>query len=114
MSDKIYNLIRIEEIAPGNTKFIHDMVKTFVDNVTAEIKRIGELKKAEDWKAIAEIAHKLVSNFAYLGADALHDVAGDIEKSVLYDGDVANIHAKVEQLCTNGMDLIAQLKEDFD
>ncbi len=114
MIKKLYNLKKLNEISQGDEKFIREMIDTFVENVTIEIKSIQELKTSGHWTAIAEIAHKLASNFAYLGADDLHVLAATIEKSIIADQNLSGISEKTEQLCIDGNLLISELKKDFD
>jgi HPt (histidine-containing phosphotransfer) domain-containing protein len=111
--DRLYNLRKLAEIAQGDESFIREMLITFVENVTSEIKGIQSFKTAENWSAIAESAHKLASNFAYLGADRLHALAADIEKSVVNDSNFAGIADKTDRLCSGGVLLANQLKKDF-
>lgn len=113
MTDKLYHLKRLEEIAQGDERFVKDMVSTFVENVTVDIKSIQKLQLSEDWIKIAEFAHKLASNFAYLGAGSLHALAGNIEKSVILDQNLTGIAEKTGQLCSGGLQLIDELKRDF-
>ncbi len=113
MANKLYNLKKLKEIAQGDDGFVQEMVVTFVENVTTEIESIRNLKTSESWTSIAEIAHKLASNFAYLGADALHALAVDIEKSVVVDQNFHNVSEKAEQLCNGGQLLISELRKDF-
>jgi len=114
MDHKLYNLRKLDEIAQGDQGFIRDMLVTFVENVTAEIESIQSLKLVENWTSIAETAHKLASNFAYLGADRLHVLAADIEKSVIHDQNLTGVAEKTDNLCNDGVLLISQLMKDFD
>ena len=114
MDHKLYNLRKLDEIAQGDQGFIRDMLVTFVENVTAEIESIQSLKLVENWTSIAETAHKLASNFAYLGADRLHVLAADIEKSVIHDQNLTGVADKTDTLCNDGILLISQLKKDFE
>jgi len=113
MAQKNYNLKKINEIAQGDQGFITEMLETFVENVTIEIERIQLFRPVENWTAIAETAHKLASNFAYLGAQNLQNIAADIEKSVLNDHNLTGIAEKTEKMCYEGMLLVCQLKNDF-
>ena len=114
MVSKRYNLKKLNEIAQGDSGFIREMVATFVENVTAEIDSILKLKSSESWTNIAEISHKLASNFAYLGADELHALAVNIEKSVINDQNLSGVSEKTEKLCASGLLLISELKKDFE
>jgi len=113
MDRKLYNLKRLEEIAQGDQGFILDMVNIFVENVTAEIGNILSYKTEGNWKSIAESAHKLASNFAYLGANALHDLAANIEKKVIYENNLTGVAEKTDQLCQEGTRLVDLVKKDF-
>jgi len=113
MGHRLYNLKKLEEISQGDEVFVRDMVAEFVHNVTGSIENILSFKPLEKWTSIAETAHKLVSNFAYLGADMLQALAADIEKSVLSDADLTGIDVKTEKMCNDGLLLINQLKERF-
>ena len=114
MDHMLYNLKKLEEIAQGDDNFVRDMVITFVENVSADIDSIHLLTYMNKWTDIAETAHKLASNFAYLGADQLHALAADIEKSVLNDNNLTDVAEKTEKMCNDGTLLIRQLKEKFD
>ena len=113
MVQKLYNLKKLDEIAQGNQGFIREMLVTFVENVTNDISGIHSLKSAENWTAIAETAHKLASNFAYLGANHLHALAINIERSVLNERNLNGIANKTEKLCDEGIMLVNQLEKDF-
>jgi len=113
MVQKLYNLKKLDDIAQGNQGFIREMVVTFVENVSVDIRGIQSLKIAKNWTAIAETAHKLASNFAYLGASSLHALAADIEKSVIKEGNLTGVEDKTAKLCDEGSMLISQLKKDF-
>jgi len=113
MSDKLYNLKKLKEISQGDHIFVRDMLVTFVENATRDISRIQSLILTEDWTAIAETAHKLASNFAYLGANRLHDMAAEIEKNVINDNNLTGIDDKTVKLCHEGIILVNQVKKDF-
>jgi len=114
MDDKLYNLSKLDEIAQGDQQFIQEMLVTFVENVTTEVGNIQSFKSMENWTAIAEAAHKLASNFAYMGADGLHGLAANIERSVIKDRDLTGIEDKPDKMCMDGTLLIEQLKNDFN
>ena len=114
MNEKLYNLKKLNEISQGDGDFVRSMVVTFVENVTVDIDKIRSLISVNDWTAIGEKAHKLASNFAYLGANILHDLAAEIEKSVLMENNLTGVAVKTEKMCHNGMILVGQLEKDFD
>jgi len=113
MNVKLYNLKKLNEISMGDHAFVRDMLATFVENVSRDIKLIQSLQLTEDWTAIAETSHKLASNFAYLGATKLHDLAAEIEKNVINDNNLTGIAEKTVKLCHEGTILVNQVNKDF-
>ena len=114
MDHKLYNLKKLEEIARGNQEFIREMVVTFVENVSGDLGNVLLFKSVGNWKSIGETAHKIASNFAYLGADGLHNLAANIEMSVLSDNDLTGIVEKTNQLYQEGVLMVDQVKKDFN
>ena len=114
MEHKSYDLRKMHEISGGDEAFIRDMLVTFVENVTDSIEKIQASKLVEDWTVIGGIAHKLASNFAYMGADSLQSLAGDIERSILVEHNLTGIAEKTDKLCSDSISLINQVKYDFD
>lgn len=113
MDQRLYNLKKLEEIAYGDDEFIRDMVVTFIENVTTDLGIILSFRSVDNWKGVAETAHKLASNFAYLCADELHDLSAKIEKKVLNDNDLTGIAEKTDLLCQKGFSMVDQVKNDF-
>jgi len=114
MEHRLYNLKKLNELAQGDKNFVRDMVVMFVENVTSSVNDIYSLKPVENWKKIGEIAHKLATNFAYLGADKLQTIAADIEKSILCDKNLDGVAEKTEAMCNDAILVIGQLKEKFE
>ena len=114
MEQKLYDLKKLHEITMEDEAFIQDMLIAFVENATTETEAIKTLKSAEDWHAIAEKAHKLASNFAYLNAVSLQKQASDIERSVINERNFTGIADKTDRLYHDAILLIEQLKQDFD
>jgi len=113
MDQMLYNLHKLEEIARGDQDFIRDMVTTFVENVSSDLGKISSFKSVENWKSIGEVAHKLASNFAYLGAGGLHDLSANIERSILNDNNLTGIAEKTDMLYQEGVMMVDQVKKDF-
>ena len=113
MKHKQYNLEKIKDIAQGDQAFIEDMLVTFVENVSDDVEKIKSLRLQEDWKAIAEIAHRLASRFAYLNADSLYALSADIEESVLSEHNLTGIAEKADMLCALSVSMIEELRKDF-
>ena len=113
MEQKLYDLKKLQEIAMGDDSFVHEMLEAFIKNVSIDIETVKSLKVAENWSGVAEKAHKLASNFAYLNNSNLHKQASNIEKDVFY-GNLTGIADKTDKLYNETILLIEQLKQDFD
>ena len=103
----------MQEIAQGDEAFVEDMLTTFISNVSEDVSNIRGYEATANWKAIAGVAHKLVSRFAYLCADGLQALSVDIENSVLFDDNLTEINEKTDRLCRESILLIEKLKEDL-
>ena len=114
MERKLYDLSKLQEIAQGDQAFIDDMLVTFVENVTEDIEKIQSLRPLEEWKTIAEIAHKMATRFAYLNIGSLQTLAADIELSVLNYNNFEGIVEKIEKLCDESSFLLERMKNDFE
>jgi HPt (histidine-containing phosphotransfer) domain-containing protein len=113
MNNKFYSLEKLKEIAQGDDAFVQDMVTTFIDNVSEEVKNIQKLMEEGEWKSIGAIAHKLVPNYAYIDAEALYELAANIEKNIQNDCDLTKIEAMARQLCADSLVLIYELRKIF-
>jgi len=111
--NKLYSLKKLEEIAQGDNAFVQDMVSAFIDTVSVEVTNIQELMGKGEWKDIGGIAHKLVTNYAYMDAVALFALAVDIEKKAKNGCDLTEITATTGQLCADSLILINELKKCF-
>jgi HPt (histidine-containing phosphotransfer) domain-containing protein len=111
MNNKFYSLEKLEEIAQGDDVFVREMITTFVDTVSEEVKNIESLMDVGEWKTIGGIAHKLATNYAYMDAEALYELAAKIEKIIIRDCDLTEITEMTRKLCADSLVLIAELKK---
>jgi len=112
MDNKIYSLEKLNEIAQGDDAFVQELVITFVETVSVEIKNMQRLMDVGDWKAIGGIAHKLASNYAYMDAESLYVLADKIEKGIQKNCDLTEITAMTHQMCTDSLILIDELRKN--
>ena len=110
MNNKIYSLEKLNEIAQGNDAFVQEVITTFIETVSEEIKNIRELMEVDDWKAIEKIAHKLAPNYAYMDSESLYTLAANIEKKI-QKSDLVEITTMTHQMCTDSLVLINELKK---
>ena len=114
MKQKTYSLDKLNEISQGDESFVNDMLVTFVENVSEDVRKLEWSKAVEGWRTVGELAHKMVTRFAYLDAQNMQQLAADIEKSVLNENDLTAIDEKTEKLISGSSALLNELKNDFD
>ena len=112
--NKLYSLEKLEEIAQGDNVFIQNMITTFIDNVSEEIKNIPKFIDAGKWNTIKSIAHKLAPSYSYMDAESLFALAANIEKEIRYEGDLSEITTMTHQMYAESLVLIDELKKNFD
>ena len=110
MDNKIYSLEKLNEIAQGDDAFIQELIITFIETVSEEIKNIQKLMEVGDWQAIGKIAHKLAPSYAYMDSESLYALVANIEKKI-QKSDLAEITAMTHQMCTDSLVLIDELRK---
>jgi len=112
MNNKFYSFEKLEEIAQGDNAFVQELVNTFIETVSVEVKNIQRLMNAGEWKTIGGIAHKLASNYAYMDAESLYTLAINIEKKV-QSCDLTEITEMTHKMCADSLVLISELKKNL-
>ena len=72
-SRKIVNLDYLNGISKGNTKFVNDMIKIFLDENPEEIAKLEKEIANENYDLIKSIIHKLRSTIPFIGLDKVID-----------------------------------------
>ena len=109
--NKLYSLDKLKEIAQGDDTFVQDMIITFVETVSEEVKNIQKLLDADEWNAIRQTVHKLIINYAYMDAESLFALSADIENKIKNGSNLTEITALTRQLCADSLVLIDELKK---
>ncbi|MCK7494076.1 MAG: Hpt domain-containing protein [Comamonadaceae bacterium] len=77
------------------------MLKTFLQALARDLERLVQARDAGDLKAVGEVAHKVKSSSASVGALALSAQCADVERRVR-GGDTADIAPRIEALLAEG------------
>jgi HPt (histidine-containing phosphotransfer) domain-containing protein len=112
MNNKFYSLEKLKEIAQGDDAFVQEMITTFIDTASVEIKNVQRLMDVGDWKTIGEIAHKLATNYAYMGAESLYTLTDNIEKKIQNGCDLTEIPEMTRRMCADSLVLIDKLRKN--
>jgi CheY-like chemotaxis protein len=62
------NMDYLMEITSGNTNFMIELIDIFIEEVPQAIEKIKAYYEQGDWEAVQTAAHKLRSNYKYVGA----------------------------------------------
>ncbi|WP_069659843.1 Hpt domain-containing protein [Arcticibacter eurypsychrophilus] len=118
MKTKIFdvNLAYLNDIAGGSTEFIIDMIDIFIEQTPIYFTQLGEAIQQKDWKATADLAHKIKPTLAFVGADELKDMMSVIESNARKLIDVDTIEAdflEINQTCILIYEGLAKAKQEL-
>lgn len=103
---KMYDLSELKNIAGNSQGFISNMLQTFILNSRNTIDNFNTLVQKNDWKQVAETAHKVLPSFRHL---QVHPVTKILEK-IKNEGFQANPDAnKLTRLTEQVNDKISHL-----
>ena len=73
MSDKVYNLSQLEELAGGNEEFVNSMVETFLEHTPSQLQEMLNAYRENDMNLLGSIAHKIKPNIDLFEISAIHE-----------------------------------------
>ncbi|MFD2515343.1 Hpt domain-containing protein [Pontibacter locisalis] len=97
----ICNLDYLNRMSGGDSKFIKEMIRLFLKQVPMELEKLEKAAEAEDLTTAKQVAHKLKSSVAMVGAESMlatlkHFEVSEVEGSVKITLDL--FHASLLQL----------------
>lgn len=99
MSEKLYDLSMVEEIAGGNEEFVKQMIEVFLETVPESIELINKYYNENDLLNLKKEAHKLKSTISTVQVPSFIDKIKQMEEI-----------AKTG----NGLQLLPTLMEEFN
>lgn len=97
-----YSIAVLEEMGKGDTGFIVKMMHIFMENGLQTFIQMPQLRKAQKWDEIGDLAHKMMPAARQLEADSLLTQLKQIEK------------AAAQQQATELDKLISEASKEFD
>ncbi|HAD96808.1 MAG TPA: hypothetical protein DCG19_05335 [Cryomorphaceae bacterium] len=79
MSDKIYDLSQLEELAGGSEEFVNSMVDTFLEHTPSQLEEMKKAFSGKDWTTMGAIAHKIKPNIDLFGIKSIYTDIREIE-----------------------------------
>ena len=77
------DLTDLHKAMRGNKMMINKMLQSFIDNTNGGIEELKTALANNNWDAIRETAHRLVSSFRYFKIEAASDLLKTIEENVV-------------------------------
>ena len=110
----IYNLDKINEMAEGDEDFIVSVVSVFLEEVPEDLDGLEKAINNRDYENIYKLAHKIKPNVDILGMEQTRAKALEIETLGKNTGSMAEIEEKFPILKKDVLQVVAELKNDFD
>ena len=110
----VCDLSVIEELAGGDIVFLQDAAKTFVQDITVEMRALREAFHAGRSLDFAGIAHKLKSSLGLFGVKEGASIAGSLEHIGRSDEiDLSSAASKVDALSNLGKQAVVEMRAKF-
>ncbi len=100
----VTNLDLIKKISKNNPIKIIKYLSIYLENVPADLKKLNQSIKKENYNEVASIAHKIKGNVSYLGVDS---VVNDLVALEKLNGDVENTN-EITIIANRVNDIISQ------
>jgi len=114
MENKLYNLNYLKELSSGDKEFEDSMISYFISNAPAILENVDQLIADEDWKEIREAIHRFIPNLNMMGAESFIETANTIEVNTEQGISLETVPGMWLQLKEWSIELIDQLKADFN
>lgn len=111
--EKLYDLSLVSELARGNTEFIMNLAKIFIDTVPPTSKEMSEACDQKKWEQVGKLAHKLKSTIDTMCINSLKDDIRVIEKSGKEQTNLDKLPGLVEKANNIILTAAGQLKAEF-
>lgn len=73
MSDKVYDLSQLEELAGGSQEFVMSMVETFLEHTPGQLEELKTAFASGDLGAMGGVAHKVKPNIDLFGVFSIKE-----------------------------------------
>lgn len=105
------DLSLVEEMACGNTDFVHEMVHLFIQKIPNEIVLINEAYKTKDSESVRKLAHNMKSSFDIFLLSDLSDSVSVIEEEAKNGNFTVKTRDKMSILNCEIIEVVKVLKE---
>ncbi len=110
---KLYDLIKIRDIARGNEGFVKQMVDLFIDETPRVFANMETAWAAQDYPKLKGLAHRIKPSVEAMGMPALHNVVKKIEVLSLQAPEQGALRTLLDQAQVILAEAILVLQTDF-
>lgn len=71
MSNKVYSLEQLEELASGSDEFVQSMIETFLEHTPQQLQEMLHAHQAGDLQTVGGVAHKIKPNIDLFQINAI-------------------------------------------
>ena len=80
MSEKLYNLTQLEELAGGDEDFVRSMIATFLEHTPGQLEEIKANGASGNLSQVGALAHKIKPNIDLFGIENIRETIREIER----------------------------------
>ena len=101
-------------MAEGDQDFVNSVISVFLDEVPQDLEDLEKAIEAKDFDNVYKLAHKIKTNVDLLGMEQTRATALEIETLGKSESNEAEIEAKFPLLKKDVLQVISELKKDFN
>lgn len=80
MSDALYDLSQLNELAGGSEEFVNTMIETFLEHTPEQFESMNQAFKENDFKRMGDVAHKIKPSIDLFQIQGLGDLIRSVER----------------------------------
>lgn len=113
MNSNNYNIKGIAAFANGDPKTLRKILVSFIQSTSHNLQLFNHYLQIEDFKALSELAHKMLAMFRQLDAEVVIKPLSILERNNFKKSDLDNWKKIAETALINIENLVKKLKEDY-
>ena len=113
MNSNIYNIKGIAAFANGDPKTLRKILVLFIQSTSQNLQLFNHYLQKEDFKALSDLAHKMLAMFRQLDAEAVIEPLSILEMNNFENSDLDHWKKIAETALINMEHLVTKLKEDY-
>lgn len=110
----IYSLDKINEMADGDEDFVLSVITVFLEEVPHDLEGLENAIQEGDYTNVYMLAHKIKPNVDLLGMEQARATALELETLGKDAANKAEIETKFPALKKDILQVISELRKDFD